>query len=73
MLMKTNCKDTLDDKVVELFQGYLVRFTKCCSEFFGFGGLRVLESFARERQSSDEPHQTFGSSSLLLALLVLDE
>ena len=66
-------EDALDDEVVELLEGGLVRLGERGGELLGGVGLRGLQGLAGEGEPAEEPHEALGRGALLLGLLVLDE
>ena len=69
----TDGEDALDDEVVELLERGFVRLCEGGRELLGRIRLRGLEGFAGEGEAAQEPHQTLGSRTLLLALLAHNE
>lgn len=56
-----------------LLQSGTVRLGERLGKFGLLLRLCILESFAREVESAEKPHQAFSGRALLLALLVNDE
>ena len=70
---RTHGEDTLDDKVMELLEGALVRFGERSGELLGGVGLCGLKGLAGEGEAAQEPHEALGRGALLLTLLVYNE
>jgi len=58
---------------VELFECHVVGGVERGGEFLRLVGLTVLQGLAGKREPAEEPHQPFGSGSLLLALFVFNQ
>ena len=66
-------KYALDHKVVIFLQRHFVRLAESHRELFRLVGLCVLQCFAGEGKTAQQPHQALSSGALLFPLLVLYE
>ena len=72
-IKNANREYALDNKVVKLFESFLVWLGKGNRKLFRFILLRILKRFTSKGEATQKPHQAFRCSPLLLSFFVLDE
>ena len=69
----THRENRTGEHPMEFLECRLVGGTERGGKFLRLVGLAVLQSLAGKREAAEEPHQAFGSGSLLLALFVFNK